>query len=75
MALINDLRPDLPGIASVDVLNPNIEPSELSGKYIILDVLARDAEGIATMSKSKCAVTGPGTSAGCSTSRARSAGN
>jgi hypothetical protein len=29
----------------VDVLNPNIEPSELSGKYIILDVLARDADG------------------------------
>ena len=45
MALINDLRPDLPGIASVEVLNPNIEPSELTGKYIILDVLARDAEG------------------------------
>ena len=45
MALINDLRPDLPDIASVEVLNPNIEPSELSGKYIILDVLGRDAEG------------------------------
>ena len=45
MALINDLRPDLPGIASVEVLNPNIEPSELTGKYIILDVLARDAAG------------------------------
>ena len=45
VALINDLRPDLPDIASVEVLNPNIEPSELSGKYIILDVLARDAEG------------------------------
>jgi hypothetical protein len=44
VALINDLRPDLPGIASVEVLNPNIEPSELTGKYIILDVLARDAE-------------------------------
>jgi predicted transposase/invertase (TIGR01784 family) len=45
VALINDLRPDLPDIASVEVLNPTIEPSELSGKYIILDVLARDAEG------------------------------
>jgi predicted transposase/invertase (TIGR01784 family) len=45
VALINDLRPDLPDITSVEILNPNIEPSELSGKYIILDVLARDAQG------------------------------
>jgi predicted transposase/invertase (TIGR01784 family) len=45
VALINDLRPDLPDIASVQILNPAIEPSELSGKYIILDVLARDADG------------------------------
>jgi len=43
--LINDLRPDLPDIASVDIINPNIEPNELTGKYIILDVLARDGEG------------------------------
>ncbi|MBK1735711.1 hypothetical protein CKO15_10545, partial [Halorhodospira abdelmalekii] len=43
--LINDLRPDLPDIATVEVLNPSIEPSELTGKYIILDVLARDREG------------------------------
>lgn len=43
--LINDLRPDLPDIMSVDILNPNIEASELTGKYIILDVLARDGEG------------------------------
>lgn len=43
--LINDLRPDLPDIASVEILNPTIEPSELNGKYIILDVLARDGEG------------------------------
>jgi predicted transposase/invertase (TIGR01784 family) len=45
VALINDLRPDLPDITAVEVLNPNIEPSELTGKYIILDVLARDADG------------------------------
>ncbi|MGB5734843.1 MAG: Rpn family recombination-promoting nuclease/putative transposase [Thiohalocapsa sp.] len=45
VALINDLRPDLPDIASVEILNPNIEPGELTGKYIILDVLARDGEG------------------------------
>ncbi|MCQ4323273.1 Rpn family recombination-promoting nuclease/putative transposase [Stutzerimonas stutzeri] len=43
--LINDLRPDLPDITAVEVLNPNIEPRELTGKYIILDVLARDADG------------------------------
>ncbi|MFI8751923.1 Rpn family recombination-promoting nuclease/putative transposase [Vreelandella lionensis] len=42
--LINDLRPDLPGITSVEILNPNIEPTELTGKYIILDVLARDGD-------------------------------
>jgi len=45
LALINDLRPDLPVITAVEVLNPTIEASELSGKYIILDVLARDADG------------------------------
>jgi len=45
VAPINDLRPDLPDIASVEILNPNIEPSDLTGKYIILDVLARDTAG------------------------------
>ena len=45
VALINDLRPDLPDLTSVEILNPNIEPSDLTGKYIILDVLARDADG------------------------------
>ncbi|XGA80968.1 Rpn family recombination-promoting nuclease/putative transposase [Halomonas sp. CH40] len=43
--LINDLRPDLPDIVSVEIINPNIEPVELTGKYIILDVLARDNAG------------------------------
>lgn len=43
--LINDLRPNLPNIESVEILNPNIEPSELTGKYIILDVLAKDDDG------------------------------
>ncbi|EHQ52007.1 hypothetical protein ECTPHS_04898 [Ectothiorhodospira sp. PHS-1] len=43
--LINDLRPDLPNITSVEILNPNIEPTDLTGKYIILDVLARDGDG------------------------------
>ena len=45
VALINDLRPDLPDITAVEVLNPTIEPEELTGKYIVLDVLARDAAG------------------------------
>jgi len=45
MSLINDLRPDLPDITTVEILNPGIEPGELRGKYIVLDVLARDAEG------------------------------
>jgi predicted transposase/invertase (TIGR01784 family) len=45
VSLINDLRPDLPEIQAVEVLNPDIRPEELSGKYIVLDVLARDAAG------------------------------
>ncbi|MBK1719990.1 Rpn family recombination-promoting nuclease/putative transposase [Thiocystis violacea] len=45
VSLINDLRPDLPEIHSVEILNPGINAEELRGKYIILDVLARDGEG------------------------------
>jgi hypothetical protein len=45
VTLINDLRPDLPEIRDVEVINPGIRAEELSGKYIILDVLARDAAG------------------------------
>lgn len=45
VALINDLRPDLPDIAAVEVLNPDIAPDELRGKHIVLDVLAQDADG------------------------------
>ncbi len=45
VALINDLRPDLPEICAVEVLNPGIRAEELGGKYIVLDVLARDAAG------------------------------
>ena len=45
VALINDLRPDLPLITWVDVLNPSINASELSGKGIVLDVRARCADG------------------------------
>jgi len=45
VCLINDLRPDLPEIRSVEILNPGIHPEELRGKYIVLDVLARDEAG------------------------------
>ncbi|MEQ9394233.1 Rpn family recombination-promoting nuclease/putative transposase [Haliea sp.] len=45
LALINDLRPDLPRVTSVEILNPAIEASELSGKGIVLDVRARCIDG------------------------------
>jgi predicted transposase/invertase (TIGR01784 family) len=45
VALINDIRPDLPPIASVDILNPDITPEAFGGKRIVLDVLARDQQG------------------------------
>lgn len=43
--LINDIRPDLPAIIEVEILNPTITPEELSGKSIVLDVLAQDTQG------------------------------
>jgi len=45
LALINDLRPDLPTVSSVEILNPAIDASELSGKGIVLDVRARCVDG------------------------------
>jgi predicted transposase/invertase (TIGR01784 family) len=45
VALINDLRPDLPDITAVQVRNPGISDADLQAKYIILDILASDAEG------------------------------
>lgn len=38
------LRPACP-IRSLDVLNPNINPDELTGKFIMLDILGRDPQG------------------------------
>ncbi|WP_425358608.1 hypothetical protein [Thiocystis violascens] len=35
VALINDLRPDLPEIRAVEILNPGIRAEELRGKYIM----------------------------------------
>ena len=43
--LINAVRSEEPRIEVVEVLNPRIEPEELAGKYIVLDLLARDADG------------------------------
>lgn len=43
--LINAVRGDQPPIAVVEVLNPRIDPAALTGKAIVLDVLARDANG------------------------------
>ena len=37
VALINDLRPGLPRVESVEILNPTIEAAELAGKGIVLD--------------------------------------
>ena len=40
--LINAVRRDEAPIEVVEVLNPRIEPEDLAGKFIVLDVLARD---------------------------------
>lgn len=45
VALINDLRPDLPQVTSVEILNPTIEAAELTGKGIVLDLRARCVDG------------------------------
>ena len=43
--LINDIRQDAPDIVELEVLNPHINPEELVGKCIVLDVLAKDKTG------------------------------
>ncbi len=43
--LINAVRDDQPAITELEVLNPNIEPEDLTGKHIILDLLAQDVRG------------------------------
>lgn len=43
--LINAVRSGEAPVQVVEVLNPRIEPAELSGKFIVLDVLARDDAG------------------------------
>ena len=43
--LINAVRSEEPAVEVIEVLNPRIDPEELQGKFIILDVLARDRAG------------------------------
>ncbi|MBE0506305.1 MAG: Rpn family recombination-promoting nuclease/putative transposase [Marinospirillum sp.] len=43
--LINDLRPDLPVITQITILNPEITAKDLTGKNIVMDLLAEDSEG------------------------------
>ena len=43
--LINAVRYDEPPIVELEILNPLIPPEELTGKFIILDILARDSTG------------------------------
>lgn len=43
--LINAVRHDEPPVVVVEILNPRIEPEDLAGKSIVLDVLARDDAG------------------------------
>ncbi len=45
VALINDVRFDERPVVSVDLLNPEITPEELNGKFIVLDLLAVDEQG------------------------------
>lgn len=43
--LINAVREDQPPVTVIEVLNPTIDPQELTGKCIVLDVLAQDGDG------------------------------
>jgi predicted transposase/invertase (TIGR01784 family) len=45
IALINAVRYRAPPIRSIRIRNPAIDPSELHGKYIMLDLLAEDSNG------------------------------
>jgi len=45
IALINAVRSTDPAIVDLTVLNPRVDASELSGKYIVLDIQAQDETG------------------------------
>ena len=44
-ALINAVRHEEGPVEVIEVLNPRIEPEDLAGKFIVLDVLARGRQG------------------------------
>jgi len=44
-ALINAVRSDEPPVEVIEVTNPRIEPEEITGKFIVLDILAKDQQG------------------------------
>jgi predicted transposase/invertase (TIGR01784 family) len=44
-ALINSVRHEEEPVEVIEVLNPRIDPEELAGKFIVLDVLARGRQG------------------------------
>jgi len=43
--LINAVRYDEAPVEIIEILNPRIDPEDITGKFIVLDVLARDADG------------------------------
>jgi predicted transposase/invertase (TIGR01784 family) len=43
--LINAVRSTAPPVQVIEVLNPTVTPEELTGKFIVLDVLAQDDTG------------------------------
>ena len=43
--LINAVRYEEKPVEVIEVLNPRIDPAELTGKFIVLDVLAKDQQG------------------------------
>ncbi len=44
--LINAVRPNARPVTVIEVLNPNITPEDLAGKFIVLDILAEDDQGL-----------------------------
>ncbi|HMN44441.1 MAG TPA: Rpn family recombination-promoting nuclease/putative transposase [Povalibacter sp.] len=43
--LINAVRSNEPPLVELQILNPQIAPEELTGKFVVLDILARDLTG------------------------------
>jgi predicted transposase/invertase (TIGR01784 family) len=73
-ALINAVRPDEAPITVIDVLNPRIDPDALAGKFIVLDLLAQDAQGRRYNIEIESHRTAQGRSAGSGTARSRGLG-